>query len=118
MDAIHQLLAYASAAAAIAGLVWAGILVATGRAGDARFTQAQAAVVSVFLVTAVSGALLLLAGSRPADGLHLLYALVALAIIPLARSSLGRRHDRGAAVLLLVAFIVLGALTYRLFTTG
>ncbi len=118
LDAIHRLLAYSSAAAATAGIAWAAVLVATGRAGGTRFEQAQAAVVSIFIVTAVSGALLLLAGSRPAEGLHLLYALVALAIIPLARSYLGRRSNRGAAVLLLVALVVLGAVTYRLFTTG
>jgi D-alanyl-lipoteichoic acid acyltransferase DltB (MBOAT superfamily) len=90
----------------------------TGRPGGRRFEQAQAAVVSVFLIAAVSGGLLLPTGARPSEGLHFLYAIVALAVIPLARSFLGRTSARSAAALLLVAFVVLGAVTYRLFTTG
>ena len=118
IDAIHLVLAYGSAAAAVVGMVWSLGLVATGRAGGRRFEQAQAAIVAVLLVAAVSGGLLLLSGSRPGDGLHLVYALVALAAIPLARSFLGRTSERRAAALLLVAFVGLGAVTYRLFTTG
>ena len=72
----------------------------------------------MFVIAAVSGGLLLLTGARPSEGLHLLYALVALAVIPLARSFLGRKTARAAAALLLVAFVVLGAVTYRLFITG
>ena len=72
----------------------------------------------MFVVAAASGGLLLLSGAQPGDGLHFLYAVVALAVVPLARSFLGRTSPRSAAALLLVAFIVLGAVTYRLFTTG
>lgn len=118
MDAIHGLLAYSSAAAVTAGIAWAAVLVATGRAGGTRFERAQATIVSIFVITAASGVLILLAGARPAEGLHLLYAVVALAIVPLARSYVRSMSSRGAAVLLLVALLVLAAVTYRLFTTG
>ena len=100
------------------GIVWSLVLVATGRPGSRKFEQAQAAIVSVFLIAAVSGVPLLLTGARPSEGLHFLYAVVALAVIPLARSFLGRTSARSAAALLLVALVVLGAVTYRLFTTG
>lgn len=73
---------------------------------------------SLMIVGAASGALLLLTGARPGEGLHLLYAVIALTIIPLARSFLGRTSERSTAVLLLVAFVALGAVIYRLFTTG
>lgn len=118
LDAIHRLLAYAAVAAAVVGIVWSIVLVARRRPGGERFEQAQAAVISVFLIAAVSGGLLLLTGSRPGEGLHLVYTVVAIAVIPLARSFLGRTSARAAAALLLVAFVVLGAVTYRLFTTG
>ena len=118
LDTIHRLLGYGAAAAAVIGLLWSLALVATGRPGGARFEQLQAAVVSVFLVAAASGGLLLVSGSRPGDGLHLVYAVVALAVIPLARSFVGRMNARPAAALLLLGFVVLGAVTYRLFTTG
>ncbi len=118
MDAIHHLLAYAVAAAAAIGIGWTSFLVARRRPSASNTVRFQAAVVSLLIVGSASGVLLLLTGARPADGLHLLYAVVTLSIIPLARSFVGRTNDRRSAVLLLVAFVVLGAVTYRLFTTG
>ncbi len=73
---------------------------------------------ALIIVGAASGGLLLVSGARPADGLHLLYALIAIGLIPLARSFLGRSTGRGAVMLVLVAFVVLGAVLYRLFATG
>lgn len=72
----------------------------------------------MLVVTAASGLILLATGARPVDGLHLLYAVVAISLIPLARSFLGRASDRAARALLLAAFVVLGGVVYRLFTTG
>ena len=118
LDAIHRLLADASVAVTVAAIVWALILLATGRSGGRRFEHAQATVVSMFVTVAASGALLLLTGSAPRDGLHIFYAAVALMVIPLARSLFGRAGPRHSSTMLLVALVVLGAVTYRLFTTG
>jgi len=107
LDGIHRLLVYAGVAITVAGIGWSLLLVFTGRAGGPPFERFQAAVVSVLAV-----------GARPADGLHLLYATVAIALIPLARSFLGRANGRAAAALMLAAFVVLGGVVYRLFTTG
>lgn len=105
-------------AAVAGGAAWSVVAARSGRDGGARFEQLQAAVVSLVIVAAASGLVLLATGSRPADGLHLLYALIAIGLIPLARSFLGRASGRRAAALLLVAFILLGAVVFRLFTTG
>jgi hypothetical protein len=118
LDTIHRLLAYGSVAAALVGIAWSLVLVVAGRPGGRRFEQAQAAIVSVFVIAAASGGLLLLTSRAPRDGLHVLYAVVAVTVIPLARSFLGRASARFPAALLLVAFVVLGGVTYRLFTTG
>lgn len=118
LDGIHGLLAYASVAVTVVGIGWSVVLVVAGRAGGPVFERFQAAVVSLLVVGAVSGLVLLGTGVRPADELHLLYAIVAVALIPLARSFLGRAHARAAAALLLAAFLVLGGVVYRLFTTG
>ena len=118
MDGIHGLLAYAIVAVTVAGIGWSVLLVVAGRAGGPAFERFQAAVVSLLVVGAASGLVLLATGARPADGLHLLYAIVAIALIPLARSFLGRANGRAAAALLLAAFVVLGGVVYRLFTTG
>ncbi|NJD29925.1 MAG: hypothetical protein FIA92_16735 [Chloroflexi bacterium] len=117
-DLIHRLLAYAAVAAVAGGVIWSAVLVRSGRTGGPRFEQFQAAATSLVIVGAASGLFMLASGSRPADGLHLLYAVIAIALIPLARSFLGRARGRGAGALLLVAFLVLGAVVYRLFTTG
>ena len=118
MDGIHRLLAYGAVALTVAGIGWSLLLVFAGRAGGPAFERLQAAAVSVLVVAAASGLVLLAVGARPAEGLHLLYAIVAIALIPLARSFLGRANARAAGALLFAAFVVLGGVAYRLFTTG
>lgn len=118
MDALHLVLAYGAVAGVAIGIGWSAILVVTRRAGSPAFDRFQAAVVATLIVGAASGLVRLAAGAQPADSLHLLYAAIAVGLIPLARSFMGRSGGRGPAALLLVAFIVLGALVYRLFTTG
>ena len=118
MDTIHRWLAVGAVVAALIGIAWSLVLVATGRPGGQRYEQTQAGVVAVFVIAAASGGLLLITGARPKEGLHFIYAAVALAVIPLARSFLGRTTPRRASGLLLIAFVVLGAVTFRLFTTG
>ena len=118
LDGIHRLLAYAVAAITVAGIGWSVVLVATGRAGGSAFERFQAAVVSLLVVGSASGLVLLATGARPAEGLHLLYAIVAIALIPLARSFFGRLDGRASAALVVVAFVVLGGIAYRLLRTG
>lgn len=118
MDAVHLALAYLSVAGVVAGVGWSAVLASTGRAGGPLDDRFQAAIVSVLVVGAASGLIMLALGARPSDGLHLLYAAVAVAVIPLARSFFGRADGRRASGLLVVAFVVLGGLLFRLFTTG
>lgn len=118
MDTVHSLLAYAAAVGAVVGISWSAILWITRRAGGPAFESFQAGVVAMLIVSAASGLVRLASGARPAESLHLLYAVIAIALVPIARSFLGRASGRRAAGLLLVAFVVLGAVVYRLFTTG
>ncbi len=117
-NTVHLVLAFVGVASVIAGAVWSLGLVVSGRSGGEAFVRFQAAVVSVFVVVAASGLLNLAAGARPTDGLHLLYAVIALALVPLARSFAASASQPRTNALLLVAFVVLGAVTYRLFATG
>lgn len=118
LDGIHRLLAYGAIAITVAGIGWSLLLVFAGRAGGPAFERFQSAVVSLLIVGAASGLALLAAGARPAESLHLLYASVSIALIPLTRSFLGRANARAAGALLVAAFVVLGGIVYRLFTTG
>jgi hypothetical protein len=58
----------------------------------------------------------LLTGGHPNDPLHLLYAVVALLVLPLARFWGRLEHHR--ALVLGVGGLVLAALVLRLFQTG
>ncbi|MEO6579459.1 MAG: hypothetical protein ABIO99_11255 [Candidatus Limnocylindria bacterium] len=118
LDAIHRLIAYAAVVITVVGIAWSIRLAFAGRGGRLPPEQFQAAVVSLLLVGSASGAILLASGARPRDGLHLLYALIALALVPLVRSFVGRAGGRGAALLLMAGFVALGAVLYRLFTTS
>lgn len=118
MATIHGLLLYGALGGVVVGIGWSALLARTGQGGGPAFEKFQAAVVAVLVVSAASGLVLLASGVRPADLLHLLYALIAIALIPLARSFLGQAAGRFAATVLLVAFAVLGAVVYRLITTG
>lgn len=118
MDTIHRVLAWTAVAGVVAGIAWSAVLAVSGRSGGPAFERFQAAVVSLLVVAAASGLLLLVLGARPAEGLHLLYAVIAVGLIPLARSFLGKASGRRATGLLVVTFVVLGGLLFRLFTTG
>ena len=118
MDAIHRALAFGAVAVAVIGVGWAAFIAARGREESRAFERFQAAVVSLLIVASASGALLLITGSKPSESLHFLYAAIALAAIPLARSFVGRAGLRRAGPPLLAAVVVLGAVIYRLFTTG
>lgn len=118
MDTLHLLIAYAVVVGVVIGIGWSAFLLVTRRPETPAFERVQAAVVAALVVGAASGLVRLASGEGPADGLHLLYAAVAIALIPLARSFPGRTTGRGPTGLLLVAFVVLGAVLFRLFTTG
>ena len=118
MDAIHRLLAYGAVAGVVAGIAWSIVLLAGRRTGGPRFERFQAGVVAVLVVEGAAGLIMLASGGRPREGLHVFYAVVAVALIPLARSFLGRASGRAGSLLLLIGFVVLGAVLYRLFTTG
>ena len=118
VDLIHRLLGFGAIPLIVIGIGWSILLVAARSSGGPAFERFQAALVSVLFVGSVAGLVVLATGARPTDGLHLLYAAIALAVVPLARSFSGRGGGRGTAALLLAAFVVLGAVLYRLVTTG
>jgi hypothetical protein len=98
------------AVAAVAGL-------ATGRRRflEDRLILVTLAVVAVAIAT---GGLLAVGGSRPRDGLHLLYAAGILAVLPIARFAWSSLGPRGRGWLLLAGCAVGAGLLLRLAQTG
>ena len=74
-------------------------------------------VVALFLLAGIAGLGQLLSGERPKEGLHLLYAAIAIGLIPLARSFVVG-NSRREAWLAPAAYLVLGGVLFRLFSTG
>lgn len=118
VEALHRILAYLAAGAVGLGIVWAVVLVARRRPAGRTFEAFQAAVVSVLVVGAAAGLILVATGVGPVEPLHLLYATIAIAAIPVARSFAGRGGPRAQQLAIAAAFVVLGFMVYRLFATA
>lgn len=118
VEALHRLIAFLAAGAVGLGVVWALTLAAAGRPAGPRFEAFQAAVVSLLVLGAASGLIMVASGLNPAEPLHLLYAAIAIVAIPAARSFVGRGGPRAQPVAITAAFVVLGFMVYRLFSTA
>lgn len=104
--------------AAAAALLLVVVLVGAARGRPVRLAADRAILLALAFVAfgVLTGAAVLIGGPGPKDLLHFVYALVALAVLPLARfwDRLGRRR----ALALAVAAVVLAAMALRLFQTG
>ena len=71
----------------------------------------------LLVIAAAAGAAQLATGAGPREDLHLLYAVVAIGLIPLARSFVVGTSRREGLVIT-AAYLALGGLLFRLFTTA
>lgn len=117
MDAAHRILANATVAALAVGIVWSIVLAARAQPGGRSFERFQFVIVGLVLIAAIAGAPLLASGGRPREDLHLVYAAIAIGVIPLARSFVPGQ-DRRRILMIFLAFVVLGGVVFRLFGTG
>jgi hypothetical protein len=117
MDSIHRILGYVAIVAVAVGIGWALVATRRGALGGRRFERFQALVVALVVLASFAGLGVLISGKQPKEGLHLVYAAIAMALLPLARSFIPAT-DRRAAIASLAAFMVLGFVLYRLFATG
>jgi hypothetical protein len=74
-------------------------------------------VIVLVATAAIAGLAEFAFGAQPREGLHFLYAAIAIGAIPLARSFVPAA-DRRSKVAAAAAFVVLGFVIYRLFATG
>lgn len=120
METAHLVLAYAAGTAAVLAAAVSAVAL---RRPEARRWFGRLAVVVVGLVVAAAlpGSVELAAGQRPHDELHLVYGLVAIGLVPLARSFTGGQRvgrPRAEAALMTLAYAVLALVVARLFMTG
>jgi hypothetical protein len=117
MESLHRILGYVAVAAVVAGIGWSVAVVRNPAFGGQRFARFQALVVALLLVSSIAGIGILISGTQPSESLHLVYAAIAIALLPLARSFIPET-DRRRSIAALAAFVVLGFVLYRLFATG
>ena len=113
MDEVHRILGYARCR----GRCHRDLLVVRSQAGVAVAASSPVSRCWSLLGCCIKFGLLLISGAQPKEGLHLVYAAIAMAVLPLARSFVPAT-DRRAGIAALAAFVVLGFVLYRLFATG
>ena len=131
MTDAHQILARVTIVATIAMLLAGLWSVISARRSDGRVDHRFAVdrlvllVVGLVAASGIAGSLLLAAGSRPADALHLLYGPAALVTLPVSVWLIRRGRDdlAGAAAArrdawLVAAAVLLLGIELRLFMTG
>jgi hypothetical protein len=118
MDALHAILAWVAAAAAVAVVV-VGAAVAVGRLSSRRLVdRAILASLGATGAAGAAGLVLPLTNRPPGDPLHLLYGVVAFAALPLARyHARDGRIERIGRWVAVAGIVVVGAML-RLFMTG
>ena len=117
METIHRILGYASVVAVAVGIFWSAVATRSSALNTRRFVRFQALVVAILILASVAGMGLFVSGAQPNEGLHFVYAAIAVALLPLARSFVPTM-DRRSSIAALAAFVVLGFVLYRLFATG
>lgn len=118
ITALHLFLAVASVAVmALAGLE-ASIRAVRVQPPGPRASRLEQIVLLLLGVTAASGLGMFVGGARPGEGLHLLYALLAFAVIPVTTLLAGKMSPRRRALATVIAALIGLVLLARLFMTG
>ena len=95
-----------------------GVRAALGRSPGRWEWWASAAMLLVLVLAAVAGLPLLLAGGRPRELLHFVYALLAFAAVPTGDAITVRWRPRRRALVRGVSALVGLGVIFRLFGTG
>jgi hypothetical protein len=115
---LHLLLALASLAAMV-GVAAEGAVRLVRARPPGRAAAAGSGVVAILLGMAAAGGLALLAGGhRPRELLHLVYALLAFGLVPLADALAAKARPRRRALARLGGALVAAGVIVRLFATG
>ena len=117
MAGLHVIGSVVSLVAAGMLVVGAGVAALSDR-GHGAIRPLVGLVLGVFVTQSLLGLVLLLGGGAPSEGLHLLYGIGLVIVIPLARSFAAEAPDRARSGVLAVAGILALALAWRLFATG
>ena len=115
---LHVILALASLAVMVLVAAEGAVRLVRARP-PGRVAAAGAGAVAILLAMTTAGGLALLAGGRrPTEWLHLVYALLAFGLVPLADSLTAQASPRRRALARLLGALVAAGVIVRLFATG
>jgi len=115
---LHVLLTIVSLAAMLAVTGEAAVRLIRGQEAGPFAARGLVAVLILVAMTAAGGLALLVAGDRPREWWHVMYAGFAFAMIPLADSITLRAGARGKALARLIGGLIALEVIVRLFQTG
>lgn len=115
---LHWFLALASAAVMTLAGLEASVRAVLKRKPGTLAARSAGGVFLLLGVTAASGLGMFLGGARPHEWLHLLYALLASAAVPVASTLASRASLRGRALASAAGALIGLVLIVRLFMTG
>lgn len=116
--ALHRYLALASVAAVVAVGTEGLVRAAWARAPGALAGWASTLALFAFVMTIAGGLGLFVSGARPKEMLHLVYAALVLAAIPLANSLSAKASPRLRGLATASGAIIALVVVWRLFSTG
>ncbi|HEX5396827.1 MAG TPA: hypothetical protein VFX74_07000 [Candidatus Limnocylindria bacterium] len=117
MQPLHAILGSVVMAAAAVFVIGAGSAGWLDRS-HSLVRRAAWVLVGVLVIQVLIGAILYLGGSRPAEGLHLLYGVAILLALPFASSFASEAPPRSYSGVLAVGGLVILLLAWRLLSTG
>jgi len=118
VSGLHALLGDGSLVLGAVAAVWAVVLVLLRRDGGALFGGLVLVLLVAMIATAAVGAVTAATQGPPVDGLHYVYAALALVTLPAVGIISTGRPIRTRAIILTIALVVLVVLLFRLLQTG
>lgn len=117
MSTLHHLLGWSVLGFIVAFVLGCALGAGLG-IGPRWIERGRLGLTGLVVVELAVGGLLLLGGSRPAEGLHLIYGLALLGVLPLASSFAAEAPARPRALVFAAGGLVMVLLVWRLVATG
>jgi hypothetical protein len=116
---VHRLFAFVAAVTVTAAMLEGALRVARGNPPGRACDRTRAALLLMVGLTASSGLALLVTGKRPEEWLHVVYALLAFGLVPIADNATSAfGTDRGKGLVRFGGGLVSLVVLARLFQTG
>jgi len=99
-------------------VIWSAALYLRKQAPSGSYRATLVLTEGLFIVQGLVGIAMFLGGRRPHDGLHWLYGILLVIVLPIAATYISGRDTRREPLVYGIAGLFMAGLTIRAFTTG